>query len=202
MTPTGAALVTTLASFKPTNFAIQQVSYGAGSKDFESVPNVVGLWMGNEENQEVISQVVLIETNLDDMTPEMLGYLQETLLTAGALDVWFTPIQMKKNRPAVALSVICKSDISDFMAKLVLKNSSTLGVRFQLLNRYEAKREIIGVDTFIGEARVKLKYVDGQISGVSPEFEDCRVIAENNDVPLHEVYRIIEAEARKKLGMD
>ena len=158
--------------------------------------------MGNEENQDAISQVVLIETNIDDMTPEMLGYLQETLLTAGALDVWFTPIQMKKNRPAVALSVICRSDISDHLSKLILKNSSTLGVRFQLLNRYEAKRQIIKVDTFMGEARVKLKYVDGQISGISPEFEDCRIIAENNDVPLHEVYRIIEKEARMKLGID
>ena len=71
-----------------------------------------------------------------------------------------------------------------------------------MLNRYEAKRQIIKVDTFIGEARVKLKYVDGQISGISPEFEDCRIIAENNDVPLHEVYRIIEKEARMKLGID
>ena len=129
VTPTGAALITTLASFDTPTLAVERIGYGVGTKDMAELPNVLALWLGETEGSDAVAQVCLLETNIDDMSPEVLGYVQEKLLGQGALDVWFTPIQMKKNRPAVTLSVLCRPEMESALVKVVLEESSTLGVR-------------------------------------------------------------------------
>ena len=202
VTPTGAALVTTLASFDTPTLAVERVGYGVGTKDMAELPNVLALWLGETEAGDTLAQVCLLETNIDDMTPEVLGYVQEELLRRGALDVWFTPIQMKKNRPAVTLSALCRPAMESSLVKVILEESSTLGVRVRHMKRYEAEREVIAVETSLGRARVKVKRVGDRIAGVSPEFEDCREIAQREELPLQEVYRRVERDSRASLGID
>ena len=200
-TPTGAAILASLASFDKPVFTLQTTSFGAGNKDFDDIPNVIGLWIGEIESDIEIGEVSLLETNIDDMTPEILGDLQDKLFQKGALDVWFAPINMKKNRLGVSLNVICKPELSAYLSKFMLLNTSTLGIRFQLIKRYQADRELISIDTSIGNARVKVKFVDDTIVGVSPEFEDCKRISEIIDLPLSDVYRIVEQDGREYLGI-
>ena len=202
VTPTGAALVTTLASFDAPPMTVERVGYGVGSRDMAEIPNVLALWIGETQEGEALPQVSLLETNIDDMNPELLGYVQEKLLGHGALDVWFTPIQMKKNRPAVTLSVLCRPPLESALTKVILEESSTLGVRVHSLKRYEAEREVVSVDTSLGKARVKVKKVESKIVGLSPEFEDCKEIAQREGLPLQEVYRRVERDARTSLGLD
>jgi len=201
VTPTGAALITTLASFDAPTLTVERMGYGVGSKDMAEIPNVLALWIGGAQDAEALGQVLLLETNIDDMTPEVLGYVQEKLLQEGALDVWFTNIQMKKNRPAVALSVICRPSLESALIKVIMAESSTLGVRVHSLKRHEAEREVITVDTSLGQARVKVKKLEGKITSLSPEFEDCKEIAERNELPLQEVYRLVERDARISMGI-
>ncbi|MCH2507504.1 MAG: DUF111 family protein, partial [Dehalococcoidia bacterium] len=146
-------------------------------------------------------EVSLLETNIDDMSPEILGDIQEKLFQNGALYVWVNPIYMKKNRPGISLNIICKPDLAAYLGKFVLLNTTTLGVRFRTISRYQADREILDIDCSIGKAQVKLKRVDGIVVGVSPEFEDCRKIAEETQLPLSDVYRIVEQECREYLGI-
>lgn len=202
VTPTGAALITTLAEFDPPPMRVERLGYGAGSRDSEEIPNVLALWVGEAEETGSGSQVSLLETNIDDSTPELLGHVQELLMGRGALDAWFTPIQMKKNRPAVTLSVICRLGMESTLAGAILEETSTLGVRVQTLGRYEAEREVIAVETTLGHVGVKVKRVDGRIAGLSPEFEDCREIALREGLPLQEVYRRAERDARAELGIE
>ena len=202
VTPTGAALITTLASFDAPPLTLERVGYGVGSKDMADIPNVLALWIGETQDTEELPKVSLLETNIDDMSPEILGYLQEKLLQHGALDVWFSPIQMKKNRPAVTVSVISRPSMESALTKVMLEESSTLGVRVHSLRRYEAEREVVTVDTSLGEARVKVKKIEGKIVSLSPEFEDCKEIAEREKMPLQEVYRLVERDARTSLGID
>ena len=108
---------------------------------------------------------------------------------------------MKKNRPGISLNIICKPDLAAYLGKFVLLNTTTLGVRFRNISRYQADREILDIDCSIGKAQVKLKRVDGIVVGVSPEFEDCRKIAEVTQLPLSDVYRIVEQECREYLGI-
>tara|TARA_Y100000590_G_scaffold431952_1_gene547325 strand:- start:9003 stop:10229 length:1227 start_codon:yes stop_codon:yes gene_type:complete len=200
-TPTGAAILASLASFDTPIFSVGVTSYGAGNKDFVDIPNVIGLWIGETASDVEIGEVSLLETNIDDMSPEMLGYLQEKLLQNGALDVWVNPIYMKKNRPGISLNIICKPALAAYLGKFVLLNTTTLGVRFRTISRYQADREILDIDSSIGKAQVKLKRIDGIVVGVSPEFEDCRKIAEETQLPLSDVYRIVEQECREYLGI-
>lgn len=202
VTPTGAALITTLAEFDAPPMRVERLGYGAGSRDSEEIPNVLALWVGEAEETGSRAQVSLLETNIDDSTPELLGHVQELLMGRGALDAWFTPIQMKKNRPAVTLSVICRPGMEPALAGAILEETSTLGVRVHSLTRYEADREVIVANTSLGQAGVKVKRVDGRIAGLSPEFEDCRVIALREGLPLQEVYRRVERDARTELGIE
>jgi hypothetical protein len=202
VTPTGAALITTLASFDPPPLTVERVGYGVGSREMAELPNVLALWIGETQGSEALAQVSLLETNIDDMNPEILGHVQEKLLRLGALDVWFTPIQMKKNRPAVTLSVLCRPPQESALVRVILEESSTLGVRVHPLKRYEAEREVVSIDTSLGQARVKVKKIEAKIVGLSPEFEDCKEIAQREGLPLQEVYRRVERDARISLGID
>ena len=199
VTPSGASLITSIASFDPIQLSVNKIGYGAGSRDPEDYPNALGLWIGETADPGTASLdggLALLETNIDDMGGEQFGYVQERLLDSGALDVWMTPIQMKKNRPAVLLSILVKEADADIAAKIVLRETSTLGVRRRSVERYTADREIVEVETSLGTARVKIKRVDGEVVGVAPEYDDCRLLAMKHDLPFAEVMRLVSDEAR------
>jgi uncharacterized protein (TIGR00299 family) protein len=199
VTPTGAAIVSTLASFERPPVRVDATGYGAGGRDPDGWPNVLRLWLG-EALDVARSSMTLIETNLDDMNPEILGYVQEKLMDAGAADAWLQPIQMKKNRPGVLLSVLCTPDREHAIAELLLRETSTLGVRVREVARHEAQREVFEFESSIGPAAVKVKRLPGEGPRVAPEYEACRRLAETRALPLIEVYRIVEREALEQLG--
>jgi uncharacterized protein (TIGR00299 family) protein len=202
VTPTGAAIVATLAEFMPVEFNAERIGYGAGQRDPEGHANVVGLWIGEGRSRwgrggpgRRRPEVMELETNIDDSTGEVLGYVHERLMELGALDVWFTPIQMKKNRPATMLSVLVGRDLVDAAAEVILKETSTLGVRRRSVRRYEAERQIVNVDTSLGVVPVKLKRIGDTIAQAAPEYEACKKIAFETGLPIAEVMRIVVNEA-------
>jgi uncharacterized protein (TIGR00299 family) protein len=197
VTPTGAAILTTLGRFERPAIRLTTVGYGAGGRDPAGRPNVLRLWLG--ETDTPARAMRLIETNIDDMTPELLGHAQGLLLAAGAADVWFSSIQMKKNRPAVMLSVLCSQALESEMVRLILRETSTLGVRSRDVLRYEAEREQIEFDSSLGRAAVKVKRLPGEEPSVAPEYEVCRGLAEAHGLTLADVYRIVSAEALEHL---
>lgn len=200
VTPTGAAIVTTLASFGRPSMTVEKVGYGAGTKDFGSWPNVMRIWIGEETEFVGGEALILLETNIDDMNPEIYGYLMEKLFATQALDVWFTPIQMKKNRPAVMLSVLAPKSAELDLIQTIIGETSTLGTRVSPVSRHVAEREIIDFDSTLGHAKAKVKRFRGDILSIHPEYEDCRRIALEHNIPLQEVYRIVETEARRHLA--
>lgn len=199
VTPTGAAIVTTLATFDQPSLRMESTGYGLGTRDPEAYPNVLALRIGQETARASTTTLSLLETNVDDSTPEVLAYTQERLFEIGARDVWFTPIQMKKNRPATMLSALVSPDLEDEAARLILRETSTLGVRVRPISRYEADREIVTVTTSLGKVAVKVKLLEGKAVAASPEYEDCRQIAIDRDIPLQDVLRIVRREAEQTL---
>ncbi len=199
VTPTGAGIITTLAEFRQPRMSMQAQGYGLGTRDPDEYPNVLGLWVGEVEGSEKKGGLSLLETNLDDSTGEILGYVQERLFELGARDVWFTPIQMKKNRPATMLCAIVDDRTEREVATLIMRETSTLGVRVRPVERYEAEREIRTIETQLGTAAVKLKIIDGNAVAVSPEYEDCRSIATETGLPLSEVFRTVQRTAEDLL---
>ena len=199
VTPTGAAIVTTLATFTQPSLRVDRVGYGLGSRESQYYPNALALWLGEEIGAAYTTDLTMVETNIDDMSGEFLGYVQERLLQMGARDVWFTPIQMKKNRPATMLSAIVPSDLEQQAVALVMRETSTLGVRVRPLERYEAERRSVEVETSLGRIAVKVKRLEGKSVAVSPEYEACRQVAVDRGIPLQEVYRIVQNEAEEKL---
>jgi uncharacterized protein (TIGR00299 family) protein len=193
VTPTGAAILTAIATFERPAMRIDKVGCGAGGRDPADRPNMLRLWLG--ETDAVARTMRLLETNIDDMAPELLAYAQEKLMAAGAADVWFTPIQMKKNRPAVMLSVLCSEAAEAEMARLVLRETTTLGLRSRDVRRFEAEREVVEFESSLGPVAVKVKRLPGEAPTAAPEFEVCRKLAEARGLPLAEVYRIVAAEA-------
>jgi uncharacterized protein (TIGR00299 family) protein len=195
VTPTGAALLTTLGRFQRPAMRVESVGIGAGGRDPADRPNVLRLWLGETEPDG--KRMRLIETNIDDMSAELLAYTQETLLAAGAADVWFTPIQMKKSRPAVMVSVLCREALEADLVGVLLRETSTLGVRVREVSRYEAERDVFEFESSLGPAAVKVKRLPGDDPRVAPEYEVCRRIAQERSMPLAEVYRIVAAEAEQ-----
>ena len=201
VTPTGAALLAELAEFRQPAMRLRNIGYGAGQKTFDW-PNVARLWLGDEIAQSVDTpaqtpsdSLVIIETNIDDMNPELYEPVQRLLFDAGALDVWTTAIAMKKGRPATLLSVLARQTDEAALAALLLRQTTTLGVRVHPVHRHIAAREIETIVTPYGSVRVKLKRVDGQTVGAKPEFEDCRRLAAATDTPLPVVYAAAQAAA-------
>ena len=200
-TPTGAAILTTLAEFQRPAMSISRIGVGLGARDPENFPNALRLWLGQVAGNPAgaaLSQVVLLETNLDDATGEMLGYVHERLFALGALDVWHTPIQMKKNRPGVLLSALVPQDLEADAADLILAETPTLGVRTRLADRYVAARESRSMSTDLGTVSVKIKSLRGRPVSVSPEFDDCRRIALESGLPLPGVLQRITEQARRQ----
>jgi uncharacterized protein (TIGR00299 family) protein len=199
LTPTGAVLICSLsAGFQQPDMKVEKVGYGAGNKQFPTWPNVVRVWIGEETESKEDGEMVLLETNIDDMNPQIYGYLMEKLLAAKAADVWFTPIQMKKNRPAIMVSVLGSVEIEPELIEIIMRETSTLGVRARHISRHIARREIIEFVSSLGPAHVKVKRF-GDFVSVSPEYEDCRRIALERDLSLQDVSRVIESEARQYL---
>ena len=200
-TPTGAALITSLAEFQRPSFSVTKVGVGLGSKDPQDFPNILRVWLGEMDSAPAVSRqanVVLLETNLDDVQGEVLGYAQEQLFSLGALDVWYTPVQMKKNRPGVVLSVLVPQHLEEAAVQMILRETPTLGVRTRPVERYVAQRENFTVETDLGAISVKVKSLEGGAVGVSPEFEDCRRVSLETGVPYQEVYQRAMAEARRR----
>jgi uncharacterized protein (TIGR00299 family) protein len=198
ITPTGVALLTTLSQFAQPGMTLERVGYGLGTRDSKDYPNVLGLWIGHEVDTMPSTTLTMIETNVDDISGEFLGYLHERLFELGALDVWFTSIQMKKNRPGTMISAIISSDIQDKAIKMVLQETSTFGVRVRPVSRYEACREVVSLDSHLGNIDIKIKWVDGDRVGVFPEYDSCRHIALKQGIPIQDVYRIAQQEAYTK----
>lgn len=200
VTPTGAALITTLAQPERPAMTVERVGYGAGDRDPEGRANVLRLWLGTAQPERQ-STMLLVETNIDDMNPEVFAYVQERLFTAGAADVWFVPIQMKKNRPATLLSVLCPHTAEEAVVGILLTETSTLGVRVSEVRRHEAARELLEFQSSLGPAAAKIKRLPGRDPRVAPEYEACRRLAEANGLPLVEVYRIVAEEAAHVLAL-
>jgi uncharacterized protein (TIGR00299 family) protein len=204
VTPTAAALLAELATFAQPPLVLEAVGYGFGNREL-AWPNAVRVWLGRPlgvTESGVTAEhdaVVLLECNLDDITGEALGYAMERLLSAGALDVWFTSIQMKKNRPACKLSVLAQPELVADLARLLLQETTTLGVRQTLVTRIKAGRESMPVETEWGMVTAKVKWMPGQPASVSPEYEECAVLARRTGVPLLEIYAAAQAAAREKL---
>ncbi len=203
LTPTGAAIITTLAQFRRPLMLVESVGSGAGARDIPGWPNVVRLWLGTPEamaEPEGEHTMLLVETNVDDMNPEIVAYVQERLLSAGAADVWLTPVQMKKGRPGVMLSVLCPHEAEDRVVAFLLRETSTLGVRLQPVRRQEVEREVVEFQSSLGLAQVKVKRLPDELPRLAPEYEVCRRLAETSGKPLAEVYRIVQAEGQAYLA--
>lgn len=205
-TPTGAALISQLATFAPADITVERTGYGLGSRNPAGYPNVVGVWLGISPRSSAVGDgfkvsrgITLLETNIDDMSGELFGYVQERLFEAGARDVWLTPIQMKKNRPGVVLSALVPDALVPAAAALILKETSTLGIRVRAVERFEAEREIVQIKTTLGQVPVKVKRLNGKVSEVSPEYEACRTVARESGIPLAEVMRRVAGEAERIL---
>ncbi|MFU8794230.1 MAG: nickel pincer cofactor biosynthesis protein LarC [Dethiobacteria bacterium] len=197
VTPTGAALIVTLAgSFgRLPDFNIDAVGYGAGSHD-PGYPNFLRLIYGFRDADAVAyeEEACLIETNIDDLNPEIFGYLMEKLFAAGAQDVYFTPIQMKKNRPSVQLTVLSPPFLVSKLQAVIFNETTTLGLRVSSVRKVMQQRDIITVETKWGPIRIK--YTPGMDNRMSlnfaPEYEDCIAVASKSGLPLKEVYRLAE----------
>jgi uncharacterized protein (TIGR00299 family) protein len=199
VTPTGAAIVATLcSSFGPQPpMTVSAIGYGAGTADLEGQPNVLRLMVGEAAEKHVAAEsetIRVLEANLDDMNPQIYGYFLEKALAAGALDVFATPVQMKKNRPGMLVTVLCKPEDEPQFHEMLFAETTTLGVRCHTAERRVLARQWETVHTAFGEVRIKVARLNGHISQASPEFEDCRKLAEAKNVPLQ---RVMEAALRE-----
>ena len=214
VTPTGAALVATLArSFGPLPpMKVERIGYGAGARDLRGHPNLLRLFLGqrielgsresgvggeaanSDAGEEIVS---VLEANVDDMSPQLYGYLVERALAAGALDVTCSSIQMKKNRPGLEVSILCPPERSDELAQLLFDETTTIGLRIYEARRKVLDRELVSVETGYGAVRVKVARRDGRVLNVAPEYEDCQRLAAEKSVPLKEVMLAAQLAYRK-----
>lgn len=192
VTPTGAAIITTLADefgVMP-KMTLTNIGYGAGTRDLDMQPNLLRVCIGEMPSlSEATDSIEIIETNVDDMSPEITGYVMDKLFDNGALDVFFVPLFMKKGRPAIQINVLCQSTNRDKLIKVLLTETTTFGVRFFPADRIILKRDIVEIDTTWGPVRVKRGYLNDKAIKTVPEYEDCRSIAENNGIPLQTVFQ-------------
>ena len=193
-TPTGAAVIRALAEYSehlPRGFHAERIAYGAGTWDLE-IPNVLRMYLGEFGNgtEQRAGRKYVLETNIDDMNPQIFSYLYDRLFAAGALDVWATPIQMKKNRPAVMLSVLTEDAEKEACTEVIFEETTSIGIRvIPVERRVEAERRIVEVKTRYGTVHCKISSYQGKPVTVSVEYEDCRRCAEECHVPLKEVQR-------------
>jgi uncharacterized protein (TIGR00299 family) protein len=198
VTPTGAAIVAALATAcgPAPAMTLMAIGCGAGAKKCEQRPNLLRAFLGETAGDQ--EQILVMETHLDDMNPEILGFLMDRLFEAGALDVALAPLQMKKNRPGTRLTVIADRARLDELARLVLTESTAIGVRYYPVERITLERSLESYSTSLGPVRVKrVRLPDGR-SRVYPEFEECRRLAVERGMALLDVYRLVENEAAER----
>jgi pyridinium-3,5-bisthiocarboxylic acid mononucleotide nickel chelatase len=204
-TPTGAAIIAAIAvSFtEKIDFIPKKIGYGLGSKD-SSIPNILRLFLGeiSSNDAKVVDPetgvAVMIESNIDDMNPELYETLMECLFAAGAHDVFFTPIIMKKSRPAVMVSVLCDVEKQKTIEEVLWLNSSTFGLRSYNVAKSMLRREAVTVKTRYGEITVKSGFLNGRRIKSKPEYEDCKRIAKDKNVPIQDIYESIRMAERTK----
>jgi pyridinium-3,5-bisthiocarboxylic acid mononucleotide nickel chelatase len=194
-TPTGAAIVATLVDrfgYLP-EMTIDRIGYGAGTKNFPSRANVLRLFVGTALVSAETDQIILLETNLDDVPGEVVGYTRQKLFDAGALDVYTIPIQMKKDRPGVILSILCSPHAAEAMETILFQETGTFGIRRQIIERSKLARKEHTALTVWGPVRGKIGWRHGEEPIFTPEFEDCAKLAREHSVPLRQIYRTAEA---------
>jgi uncharacterized protein (TIGR00299 family) protein len=193
-TPTGAAILASVVNEFTDNtaFIIEKVGYGLGHKDFE-IPNLLRVFLGkiNRADDTKSSVSLIVECNIDDMNPELYDYIFDSLFRVGANDVFITPIIMKKSRPAVTLSVLCNAEIEHEVEKILFEETSTLGVRKYKVGKTMLDRKITSIDTPFGQIRIKSAFYNGRLIKSKPEYEDCLRIAKDKQVPISEVYNMV-----------
>ena len=190
VTPTGAVLITSLcSSFGPMpQMIVDSIGYGVGSRTLVDRPNLLRILIGSDIDKERSETVVVLESNLDDMNPELLGYLMDSLFDAGAKDVSFSPIQMKKNRPGTQLQVIGQPEDRERLTAIIFRESTTLGIRYSFSQRAVLKREGLVVDSPWGKMSLKKVINQDGRTVLMPEYEECRRIAQENNLALRDVY--------------
>ncbi len=202
VTPTGAAIVATLARFEQPAMRLRRVGYGAGGAELPW-PNVLRLWLGEPAPAAVVAPLethVVVETSIDDMSPQLLAPVSASLVAAGALDVTFSPLAMKKGRAGTLVAAIARLQDEAAIAEVLLRETTTLGVRVHGIRRHEADRSFETVETAYGPIIVKLKLVDGRVIGAMPEFESVRAAADESGAPLLRVHQAAAAAAAPLVG--
>ena len=196
LTPTGAAIITTVCSDYGAipQIKLEQTGYGAGTREYKNFPNALRVLIGEESRDDAAEQqrLWMIETNMDDISPQILGHVMERAFELGALDCYFTSVQMKKNRPGVLLSVLCGREERAALEKLLFAETTTLGVRTYEVERRALQRRIVRVETQFGPIDVKVAQLNGHIIKEMPEYEQCRAAARTSKVPL----RVVEEAAK------
>jgi pyridinium-3,5-bisthiocarboxylic acid mononucleotide nickel chelatase len=198
VTPTGAAILAVTARFERPALQLRAIGYGIGAR--ETPANALAVWIGDEVATE--TGVTLIETNIDDMAPNLLAAVVEDLMAAGALDVTVTPALMKKGRAGHIVGIMARPEHAAALTDLVLRRSTTLGVRLSPLNRVMAGRRMLAVDTPWGKVSVKVKELGGRAVDAAPEYEDCRRIALERDIDVRDVMRVAAEAARRELRLE
>ncbi|HEV7374789.1 MAG TPA: nickel pincer cofactor biosynthesis protein LarC [Pyrinomonadaceae bacterium] len=197
VTPTGAAIISAVCQeFGPLpKIKIERTGYGAGTREYQNFPNVLRLMIGDDATGVASGdeRLIVVETNIDDMSPQIYGYVMEQAFALGALDCYFTPVQMKKNRPGVLVSILCRPSELDAMCELLLAETTTLGVRFYEVLRRALARETVSVETEFGPIDVKVARLNGRVVKAMPEYEQCRAAAQTANVAL----QVVEQAARK-----
>jgi pyridinium-3,5-bisthiocarboxylic acid mononucleotide nickel chelatase len=188
-TPTGAAILADNVKeyTDKIDFSIEKIGYGLGSRDLE-IPNVLRVYLGQKETTENTEEQYILETNIDDMNPEIYGYIEERLFEVGALDVYKTPIIMKKGRAAIKLSILVNSYIENDILEVVFKETTSIGIRKYKVEKIMLNRDFSTVNTKYGDIKIKVSYYKGEAIKYKPEYEDCKNAAINNKVPILQIY--------------
>ena len=194
VTPTGAAIISTVCkTYGPLPpMRVVSAGYGAGGRTYEKFPNALRVFVGDADDDAQSERLLMIETNLDDASPQIVGHVMDRAFGLGALDCYFTPVQMKKNRPGVLISILCRPADRDVLYGLLFEETTTLGVRSYEVERRALGREFVGVETEFGRVNVKVARRDGRVVNLTPEYDDCREAALRAGVAL----RTVESAAR------
>lgn len=194
VTPTGAAIITSVCSeFGPLPaLKLERSGYGAGTREYEKFPNVLRVMIGEQVQEAGDEQLVMIETNVDDLSPQVIGHVMDKALELGALDCYFTPIIMKKSRPATLVSILCRPQEREVLSEMIFSETTTLGLRSFNVSRRALARETVPVETQYGRIDVKVARLNGRVVNQMPEYEQCRAAAQRANVAL----RVVEDEAR------
>jgi pyridinium-3,5-bisthiocarboxylic acid mononucleotide nickel chelatase len=211
ITPTGAAIIATVCEGFGAipEMQIEKSAYGAGTRDYKDFPNALRLilgttgesWIGADNGQRTTDNLLLLETNIDDLSPENLGFVMERAFELGALDCWFMPIQMKKNRPATMISVLCNKEDKDIFTELLYTETTTLGVRVRKIERECLPRETVEIETEYGSISVKIARFKNKIVNAKPEYDQIREIALKSNKSLREIKKEIEDLITEKLKL-